>query len=213
MSKEEEKGVVSEETKTKKTDKKEALNDEVARTFDDILDSDEKIVESYKPNKAKTYFSNIMTAILPMVLFLCLCFVAFLIPSEEPVSVSETWIALGTCIGIVVVLSALLLVFTELWYRHTIYAVTEKRIIIRTGIFGVDYKSLDIKSIGATDVYVSLLDKILCKKTGSLKFGSNSSPILSKSSSYNFAHIKEPYAVYKVLKAHIEKVQKTEVKE
>ena len=58
--------------------------------------------------------------------------------------------------------------------------------------------------IGAIDVYVSLFDKIVHKDTGSLRFGSMSSPINGQSSAFIFSHIEKPYENYKKIKEYIE---------
>jgi len=68
----------------------------------------------------------------------------------------------------------------------------------------VDFKSLDRKMIGAIDVNVSLLDKLLRKNTGTLKYGSMSSPINNQTSTYVFAHISNPYENYKKIKECID---------
>ena len=80
-------------------------------------------------------------------------------------------------------------------------------------IFGVDFKSLDLSVIGAVNVYVSLLDKIVHKDTGSLKFGSPSSPIAGEdSSAYGFSHISQPYETCKEIKVYIDSCKKEKEK-
>lgn len=188
---------------------KPSFDDEVIRVFDPVLDTDEKIVKAYKPNKAKVFLSNILMGLIP---FLCLALLAVLlltIPSGVEVSTQEIVLCIILPCVVAIFSIALNLWFTALYYKNTYFAYTNKRLIICSGIFGVDYRSLDIKSIGASDVYVSLLDKLLKKNTGSLKFGSNSSPINSSyEKAYMFSHIKEPYEVYKEIKKHIEDVKK-----
>ena len=101
------------------------------------------------------------------------------------------------------------MLFTALHYKNVYYAYSNKRIIIRSGIFGVDYKSLDMSMIGAVDVYVSLLDKLLKKNTGSLSFGSAASPVGSANASmYRFNHITLPYETCKEVKSYIDAYKK-----
>ena len=170
--------------------------------FQAVLDNGEDIVLSYTPNKKKVYFGNLFLMGL-MLLFVCgFIALALFIPDEglEPAKP----IAVLIPIGIFIVVELITLLFTKLWLNNTFFAVTNKRILIRTGIIGVDYKSLDLKTIGATNVYVSVIDKILGGKTGSIRFGSMSSPMNNNAVMYNFSNIVSPYETYKVIKELIE---------
>lgn len=78
---------------------------------------------------------------------------------------------------------------------------------MRTGIIGADFRSLDIKMIGAIDVEVGLLDKLIHQNTGSIRFGSMSSPINNQTGGgVVFASITNPYETYKKLKNTLKKV-------
>ena len=69
-------------------------------------------------------------------------------------------------------------------------------------MLGVDYKSLDMKMIGAINVYVSPVDKIHRKNTGTITFGSTASPISPERglAGYRFSHVHEPYELYREVK-------------
>lgn len=182
-----------------------SLEDQLIRNFDDIIECDEEIIKGYKPNKAKVYLSRISVFIL-FGLFVLLSVIGVWID----VDISKWERVIGTCliVGLYVLLFAIVLWFTSLYYNNTFYVYTNKRLIIRTGVFGVDFHSLDIKNIGASGVSVSILDKILRKGTGSIKFGSNSSPINLTTTSFSFTHIEKPYQAYKEIKEYIEKSSK-----
>lgn len=181
---------------------KVAIEDQVIRLFDDVLEVGEVIQKGYKPNKAKFAFSRVIIDLLFVLvvgaIILGLWFDSEIVYKEKIV---------GTCVagGALFSLTLLVMWFSILCYKNTFYVYTNKRIIIRTGIFGVDYHSLDLKNIGASDVCVTFLDKIIRKNTGSIKFGSNSSPIAN--SYYNFANIENPYQVYKEIKEYIQSIQ------
>ena len=182
-----------------------SLEDQVIRLFNDVLETDEKIVKGFKPNKLKLFFSRLLLVGVPCLFILMLGLFAFFIPDPEtPYSTSLAVMIVSSCLSAIIF--CLSIFFTCLYYKNTYYVYTNKRVIIRTGVFGVDFKSLDLKNVGAFDVYVSLLDKILRKNTGTVKFGSNSSPINSANGSYQFAHIEKPYEVYKDIKEHINKI-------
>ena len=174
--------------------------------FEVILEEKEKILLSFLPNRKKVWFTNFFITIL-IALFVCgMGLLAMFVPEEgvEPCNPIFALIPLG------VFLFALILcfIFTKLYIKNTCFVITNERAIIRTGIFGIDFKSLDILTIGATDVYMSLIDKILGGKTGSIRFGSMASPINgSNSVPYAFSNIVEPYKNYKLIKEQIEKLK------
>ena len=66
--------------------------------------------------------------------------------------------------------------------------------------------------IGATNVHVSLLDKIVHHNTGSIVFGSNSAPIMGQGSTFIFKDIIDPYKESKEIKTAIDNY-KTSFKE
>lgn len=191
-----------------KVSEEDKLQNEAAREFDNILDDDEKIMRVIKPHKGKVYLSRLLSIFIPIFVYLAIIVAVSFIPSEETIDKTGIIIEIVTCASILAVILALVIWFTALFYKHTIYAVTNKRLIIRTGIFGVDFKSLDYKNLGASDVYVSLLDKLYRKNTGTLRFGNASSP-MGTSKMYCFANIVDPYGLYKEIKQYIAKQQDT----
>ena len=172
------------------------------KVFEEILDQDEKILKVIKPHKGKFYtyigISSFFYGLILALLFLPTCF----IESNETVTVFEP-IMLIIPAAVFVLTIALTFLFAWLYYKKTFYAYSNKRVLIRTGIIGVDYKSLDLEMIGAVDVNVTLLDKIVHKKTGNISFGSMASPMgyaNSRYSSYRFSNIVLPYDEYKIIK-------------
>lgn len=176
--------------------------------FEHILDDDEKIVKIFKPNKLKLYFSNIFCFSIFLLFFLATSILGILIPEEGYDPVNPIYVLIP--IGIFVFIILLVALFTALYYKNVYYVYTNKRIVIRSGIFGVDYKSLDMAMIGAVDVYVSLIDKILKRNTGSLCFGSMASPMVSGKggAAYKFNHIVMPYETCKEIKVAIDSYKK-----
>lgn len=175
--------------------------DDMKSKFELILDKDEEIKEVFKPNKLKLYFRSLLWSTLSLLFFCGIAILSILFPDTDEF-VEPLWVILP--IGIFVVFEALNVLFIALYYKNVFYAYTNKRVIIRTGIFGVDFKSLDMSMIGAIDVYVSLLDKILRKNTGSIRFGSTSSPMSGQGSVFMFANITNPYESYKIIKSFID---------
>lgn len=188
--------------------------------FSPILDDDEKVLKIIKPKKSALYFKNfIIIALWTLFIFGSMCFGVALSMLEDAEVIEENaqGLMIFSTIGIfLVILIGILLVtwlLLHIYYKNVYYAYTNKRILIRKGIFGVDYKSLDIKMIGASTVNVSLLDKILRKNTGTLNFGSMASPINGTASINNFvlANVVDPYGLYKEIKNHISNVTENKV--
>ena len=176
--------------------------------FDNILDKDEKIEKVFKPQKSKFFFSVLLYWGLTFLIFALVGVFAVLFPEE---GMETELIYLLIPIGLWLVLMLFVLLFAIIHYKNLYYAYSNKRIIIRSGIFGVDFKSLDMSMIGAVNVYVSLIDKIVHKNTGSISFGSTASPIgyaQSSGSAYKFNHIVMPYETCKEIKSFIDEYKK-----
>lgn len=185
--------------------------------FSPILDDDEKVIKVIKPNKFMQY-ARVMLSTLLWYIFIGIFVVIGALAGVEEKGVETGGIAVDTqivelaiiislavIIGLLVLTLLLEWLFVHLYYKNVYYGYTNKRIVIRKGIFGVDYKSLDIKMIGATTVNVSLLDKIFRKNTGTINFGSMASPIngMNGINNYILANVTDPYGLYKEIKSYI----------
>ena len=176
--------------------------------FSKVLDDDEKIVKVFKPNKCKMFLSVILLNALWLAFFAIMGVFAVLFPEEGvPVEPIYVLIPIGIYVGVLLVITLL----TAVYYNNLYYAYSNKRIIIRSGIFGIDFRSLAISMIGIVDVYVSLLDKLVRKDTGSVTFGSAASPVIDSKggSSYRFNHIVMPYETCKEIKSYIAECKKS----
>jgi len=156
----------------------------LAELFTCILEDDEKIIKTYKPvqKTIRNYFGLFYMLVIPI----------------------AGWIAL--------ILSwPIIYPFYRAWYKKRAYAVTNKRIIVRGGIIGVDFKFLEYKSINATTVNVGITDKVSKTNTGTITFGSPASPIGMVnangivSNPFVFMHIENPYEEHKFIKQIINK--------
>ena len=78
------------------------------------------------------------------------------------------------------------------------FAYTNKRLIVRSGIWGVDFQSLEYKDITSTSVSVGFLDK--GGKTGTLVFVS---PSTHNNMAIKFQFIEKPYETMKEIKEYI----------
>lgn len=180
---------------------------EYEEKFKEVLNDHETVVKAYKPNKLKYWISKAL-----YLLFLTCFLTAFVVlvsfindtPAEENAApvFDVTTFAIYFSIAIVVVI--LVTVYLIFFYRNLYYCITNERVIIRRGVFGTDFKTLDMQMIGATNVHVSLLDKIVRRNTGSIVFGSNSAPIMGQGSTFIFKDIVDPYNESKEIKTTID---------
>lgn len=167
--------------------------------FDDILDKDEEIIKTFKPDKIKYWFSHLILNIFK-VLWIPVFALIGVFAEEEPLPFETLYWS----ILVAVIFYGAIVLLQVLHYKKLFYAYTNKRILKKTGIIGVDYQALDMKMIGAVDVYTSIFDKILGRKTGTIKFGSMASPMNSNVSNYEFSHISNAYQTYREIKEQIE---------
>lgn len=172
--------------------------------FKNILDDDEVVIKQFKPNKFRFFFGT-YGAFLLIMLFLG----AFIVlPLALDGEVFIGFVFIGIVIGVFVVTLLLTTLFAVLSYQKKYYAYTNKRILIQGGVIGIDYKGLDHKMIGAIEVRVDLLDKIVRKNTGTIKFGSQASPLSKQAAPMFIFHgIHDPYNVYREIKKYIDSVK------
>lgn len=174
--------------------------------FEKILSEDEYIIKEYKPNKTKFYVSGIIFFVIFLLVFFSIIVGAIL--EERPEGVIYLLI-----LSAVVILFLVLFTSLKVMYNKRLYAYSNKRILIQSGFIGTDYKSLDLEFIGASEVRVDILDKIIKKNTGTIRFGSQATPNSSQGGiqTFVFSDIFDPYEVYKEIKKHIDSKKNKEV--
>jgi len=185
--------------------------------FNDILDDGEKVVAVIKPNKKKfwaffnwMYFWIVTSWLVPTIIIMD---VAFWFESYRGLLIGLTTGIGFACLIIPYIISILL---AKASYVKRFYGYSNKRILIRCGIIGVNYKVLDYKLLGATTADVGVLDRIMGGKTGWLRFGSASAPIVNSLGAngfglggFTFSHIDKPYELLKEIKRVIIASEKT----
>lgn len=174
--------------------------------FKNILDDDEVVIKQFKPNKAKFYFAVFTIYFIVVVLFSAFGILPFVL--DGPLQSSELITLIIVASASIVISVLLVILFANLSYRKKYFAYTNKRILIQSGIIGIDYKGLDHKMIGALEVRVDVVDKIVNKNTGTIKFGSMASPLKGQESAmFVFSGVEDPYFVYREIKKYIDTVK------
>lgn len=180
------------------------------KEFSVILDKDEIIEKAFKPNKKKVFASNVIITLFSCFWILIPCIIGVFVPDEEGFTLPPIAILIvGICILVIIAIS---LIFCAIYYKNTFYAYSNKRVIIKTGILGVDYKSLDLNMIGAFNVNVGLLDKLLRTNTGTITFGSPAMAGQNGALIYTLSSVNSPYELYKEIKENISDLKNGEKK-
>jgi len=135
-------------------------------SIDDVLNSDEKLLWRGKPN-AKSYILANMLKMLPIAIIWLLFDGAFIVFIS--IGMSKGQIPLGI-LGFVIPFFLLHLTPVWIWIANTVkavnevknieYAITDKRIIIRTGLVGIDFKFINYSEIDSVNIRVGLIDRI-----------------------------------------------------
>lgn len=189
--------------------------------LDKILNKDEKILWQGKP-QARIYFTE--SILPPLVIAAALIFLSnYLAPFISIIAVSpldnSQMALIGTfrsiLYGIVLLSAVASPVFSYLSWKYLLYALTDKRAIIQSGIIGRDFKMIDYDQFKDADVNVDLFDKIIGINTGTINIYTGEMGIKTTSSyyngqlsrhqssyriSYNFSHIEDPYKVFELFK-------------
>ena len=139
--------------------------------FDNILEKDEQIIKIIKPSKSRYWKAPLWPFGLPIF-----------------------WPHL---IVLMVVTFFTLPFFYARGYKNLCYAYTNKRLIVRSGMIGVDYRTLDYKDISTSSVDVGLLDK--GGKTGTIFFKSPSAAI-------SLRYVEKPYDLMREIKEYMTSV-------
>ncbi|NLN50204.1 MAG: PH domain-containing protein [Acholeplasmataceae bacterium] len=180
--------------------------------FEPILTEGEEVVKTIKPNKTKTYFEALLMGIpFGLVLFIFGGVFGGMLNLDHGFPFN---FSIAIIVFVVVLVSVIAGVTAN--YKNLVYVYTNKRLLIRKGIIGIDYKALDIAMIGAVEIDVSVVDKMVGKNTGSITFGSMANPIGTGKEGRNvfsFANVENPYELYKEIKNHIDEIKKLAAKE
>lgn len=138
-------------------------NEMQANKVEDILEKGEKILLRTKPNKKAHIWSAILK-MLPIVL-LWVAFDGFAIAM-----VIKSGEIKGGLIAFLIIFFAFHLIPVWLWvanivqavagYKNIEYVFTDKRVIVRSGIVGIDFKNVYYSEIEGVNLRVGLLDRL-----------------------------------------------------
>ena len=190
--------------------------------FAPILQEDEEIIKVIKPNKTRyIYLGGLAYTLLALIpiLFMASPFGIAIGGLAEYGMPEEFVIPLTVYGGLILLTLIAVWVGLNMSYKKTFYAYTNKRILIRRGVIGVDYATLDYEMIGGLMVNVDFLDRLMkgSDNPGTITFGSSASPVIytrnGRSAAYAFRNIDHPYEVYRDLKHMVDEYKAAKAKQ
>ena len=135
-------------------------------SIDDVVDSNEKVLWRGTPN-AKSYVLANMLKMLPIALVWLIFDGTFIVILSKGMSNGDIPLFI---LWFIVPFFLLHLLPVWMWIGKTVkaarevknmeYAITDKRIIIRSGMIGIDFKFINYTEIDSVNVKVGLIDKI-----------------------------------------------------
>lgn len=108
-------------------------------------------------------------------------------------------------IGAFFIVLILPIAYAYLSHRHTFYAITDRRVILQSGVIGRDFCTIDFDQISNAEVNVDLFDKLFGKGSGTILIRTAGDPVVyAKQHAYNkpssLSSISFPYEAFKFFK-------------
>ncbi|MBO9203507.1 MULTISPECIES: PH domain-containing protein [Niastella] len=166
--------------------------------FDSIKDDNEEILWTGKPKFIPFIFTGFLGTIL------IICFAIFWISKarngnligDDKLS-SYFWL-----FGLIPLIAALFPFLKKIFsFSNTLYSYSDKRVMIRSGFIGTNFKTIDFDKISDIEVTVSVLEKMY--NVGTIRFFSGRTKIDEGHTIKvydSWSAIKNPYEVFKMVK-------------
>lgn len=185
------------------------------REIDKVLDQNEKVFWEGTPNFWPFIFgSSIATTIFGIFwMILLIPFIGFAIYDILFGShifgfgiliLPHFWVGVGLVFGIPI--------YQILVFKHTYYAITDKRVILQKGWIGRDFEIIDFDQITNAEVNVGVFDKLFGSgNTGSILISTAGSFTYTRRGAvqkpYTLRNVVNPYEVFKFFKKVIHDVK------
>jgi membrane protein YdbS with pleckstrin-like domain len=166
--------------------------------FDSIKDDDEIIQWTGKPVFVPYLLTNIWTMAFLLLFFGGNLIWLILDPTYGTKNDGSPHYALWGVSIVSTGYSLLFIINSVLSFGNTAYAYSTKRIMIRTGFIGTDFKTIDYDKIVQSEVNVNMIERVY--NVGSVRFSAG-----DKDSKGNFVYdrfisIENPYEIFKLIK-------------
>ncbi|HIH10674.1 TPA: PH domain-containing protein [Candidatus Woesearchaeota archaeon] len=173
------------------------------RELEKVIDHKEKILWEGQPKFWPFFFSRSFLLTIFGVFWsgILSIFVLFSFFGEGPLRyiiflTPHFWVGIGMLIGPAM--------YNSLVYKHTYYAITDKRVIFQKGLIGRDFEIVDYDNMTNAEVNVGFFDKLFGGDTGSIILSTAGSFTYPRKNymqrPYTISNIPNPYDVFKSLK-------------
>jgi hypothetical protein len=164
--------------------------------INEIIDKNERMLWSGKPNFLPFVAGSIFVSLFGL-LFMAVPLLGFIASGQIMFLIlPHFWI------GLIVFLGGP--AYSWFVYKYVEYAITDKRVIIKSGLVGRDFKTVDYDQITNVEVNVSIWDKLLAKSSGTICIFSAGTISYGKhgpyATPYRLSNIPNPYEVFKLFK-------------
>jgi membrane protein YdbS with pleckstrin-like domain len=168
--------------------------------FESVRDSDEEILWIDKPKFVPYLFSGIGTGLVAIAV--AIVWVLVVMNFKNGINSSSNSSHFVWLVGLIPLLQGLYVFVNRLLsYSNTAYAYSNKRVMMRTGFIGTDFKTIDYDKISDIEVKVNVIERLY--NVGTIRFFSGRT-ITDESSTTklydSWSAISNPYAVFKLVK-------------
>jgi hypothetical protein len=166
--------------------------------FDSIKDENEEILWTGKPKFAPYIFTGVFFAVVTIAIGLIWLLAARNFTSNNVNGKGDYFWLFGL---IPMVQGLYVFLKKALSFSNTAYAYSNKRVMMRTGFIGTDFKSIDYDKISDMEVTVNIIERIC--NVGTIRFFSGRTQTDEGNTTKlydNWNAIENPYEVFKMLK-------------
>lgn len=168
--------------------------------FDSVKDSDEDILWTGKPKFIPYIFSGLGTGLVTLAFGIVWVLVNLNIKPDN-VDNGSGWNYFWL-FGLIPLVQGLYVLLNRLLsFSNTAYAYSNKRVMMRTGFIGTDFKTIDYDKISDIEVTVNIIERIY--NVGSIRFfsGRTKTDEGNTTKLYDVWYsIEKPYEVFKMVK-------------
>ena len=166
--------------------------------FDSVKDNDEEILWTGKPKFIPYIFSGLGTSLFSLAFGLIWVLVNFNIkPDNADGGFQYFWL-----FGLIPLLQGLYVFLNRLLsFSNTAYGYSNKRVMMRTGFIGTDFKTIDYDKISDIEVTVNIIERIY--NVGSIRFFSGRTQTDENNTTKLYdvwGAIENPYEIFKMVK-------------
>jgi hypothetical protein len=175
-----------------------AFDKNLLSEFDSVKDNDEEILWSDKPIFIPYIFSGLGAGLFTLAFGIIWLLVSINFKSDEGTNASPFfWL-----FGLIPLLQGLYVFLNRLFsFSNTAYAYSNKRVMMRTGFIGTDFKTIDYDKISDIEVTVNIIERAY--NVGTIRFfsGRTQTDEGNTTKLYDtWTAISNPYEVFKMVK-------------